>query len=139
MVRQRLLAKSLLLLLVMLLVFSGAVWIFRHSGLRRPRRIAKRSPRARRPLSVPFYKEFENILARYGMVRRATQTPREFASTVADRFAGNATLESLADLPPQIVATYYHVCHGGRMLGTDQLGQITGSLQRLADALKADA
>ncbi len=135
----KLVAKSLLLMLLMLLVFSGAVWIFRHSGLRRPRRIAKKSPRARRPLPVPFYKEFENILARYGMVRRTTQTPREFASTVADRFAGDATLKSLADLPPQIVATYYHVCHGGRMLGTDQLGQITGSLQRLADALKADA
>lgn len=134
-----LLAKTLLLLLAVLLAVCGVVWIFRRITRSRSGGPAEQALQAWHPLVVPFYKHYEKILRRHGLTRTVAQTPQEFATVIANRFANSPELCGLADLPPQIVATYYRICYGGRLLGGEQLAQLGERLHQLAAALKANA
>ena len=69
---------------------------------------------------VEFYRRFEFLLARKGLVRAAGQTPREFALGAADRIAGQGGREQLAAAAGRIVDAFYRVRFGGLPLDNPQ-------------------
>lgn len=93
--------------------------------------------RARRGPSVPFYREFEELLARHALERPAGQTPREFAVAVGGQLASSAPVRPAAGLPRQIVEAYYRVRFGGRALDRGETESVEAALRQLAEALPA--
>ena len=80
---------------------------------------------------IEFYRRFEALLARQGMVRRAGQTPRELAVAAAGRLAGQANRPDLASLPGQLVETFYRVRFGGLPLDDAQRKAVECGLAEL--------
>ncbi len=100
------------------LILSLAGWI--GFGLwRRPERFWGRlagraaSPARRARPRVEFYRRFEVLLARKGLVRGAGQTPREFARLAAATIVGPAGRQDLAAAADRIVDAFYRVRFGG--------------------------
>ena len=83
---------------------------------------------------IEFYRRLEAVLGRFGLVRSATQTQREFA-----RHAESVLLEStgephLASLPGVVVEAFYCVRFGGSALDKPQAQAVEKALVELADA-----
>jgi hypothetical protein len=117
-------------------VLLAAGLIFRRlwrSGRRLWQRLAGRSaaPRRRARPRVEFYRRFEALVARRGLVRAPGQTPREFAVVVAANLRTNA----LADLPGQVVEAFYRVRFGGLPLDNPQQEAVEHGLAEMEQAV----
>ena len=86
----------------------------------------------RRRVEVEFYRRFENLAARRGMVRPAGQTQREFAAAVGHRLADVAGTCPLASLPELIADAFYRVRFGLQPLDNSQAQAVEHALAELA-------
>lgn len=85
---------------------------------------------------IEFYRRFEAILARWGLVRPAGRTQREFAVWVGSRLGEQTADPRLAALPVQVAEAFYQVRFGGAALDKPQLGAIEGILAELQRAVR---
>jgi transglutaminase-like putative cysteine protease len=83
------------------------------------------------PRLVAFYHQFEALLARRGIRRRAGETPREFASHVGGPAGSQLTAGTLPRIAVLIVDAFYRVRYGQAELGTDELAAIGTALVAL--------
>ena len=67
-------------------------------------------------MRVEFYRRFEALLARRGLVRPPSQTQREFAARAGRELAQRTGDERLAVLPVQVAEAFYRVRFGGATL-----------------------
>ncbi|MGH7140964.1 MAG: DUF4129 domain-containing transglutaminase family protein, partial [Pirellulales bacterium] len=98
--------------------------------LRRP------TAKARTAHHVDFYDQFETLLARHGMPRAVTQTPREFALATGGYLAESPLTQHAAALPRRIIDAFYFVRFGQRRLDTTELRSVQQALSDLAAALE---
>ena len=71
----------------------------------------RRRDRAAR-IEVAFYRRLGSLLAKRGLVKSETQTPREFARAAGARLAAVAETSDLAHLPEMVVEAFYLVRFG---------------------------
>jgi transglutaminase-like putative cysteine protease len=90
------------------------------------------APGGRRRVEVEFYRRFENLVARRGMVRPPGQTQREFAAAVGNRLAEAVGPCPLASLPELIAEAYYRVRFGRQGLDNSQAQAVEHALAELA-------
>jgi hypothetical protein len=98
-----------------------------------------------RPVGPPrFYRRLEALLARLGLHRLPTQTPREFARVAAYELARRLSPgdtdgapswpAEVAALPASIVDAYYKTRFGGNHLDARELATIEAALDQLTAA-----
>jgi transglutaminase-like putative cysteine protease len=127
-----LLGVGLPLVLGLLLLGAGAWGLVRLVRRLWRRLAAPADPAARRgPIRVEFYRRFEGLLARRGLVRPATQTPRQFARAAGVRLAQHTGRGELAALPLAVVDAFYQVRFGGRPLDKSQTEAVEHALAEL--------
>jgi hypothetical protein len=97
----------------------------RLSGNGRPRLAGRRS-------SIEFYHRFEQIVARFGLQRRAGQTPREFAHFAGARLAAASGRHELHTRAMQLVEAFYSVRFGRRVLDASAVQTVQQALEELA-------
>jgi protein-glutamine gamma-glutamyltransferase len=90
------------------------------------------SGRRRRSLDVPFYRRFEQLMAREGLTRAATQTQREFADAAGAHFASRTGDGRLAALPALVADAFYHVRFGRSPLDSRQTQAVEQALAKMA-------
>ncbi|MEK6247416.1 MAG: transglutaminase domain-containing protein, partial [Planctomycetales bacterium] len=88
---------------------------------------------------VDFYYKLEVLLRRYGLVKPASQTPREFAIAIGGDLFEKPHLQAVATVPRKIVEAYYRVCYGGKTLDQNELDSVNRDMQKLAMALRRKA
>lgn len=120
---------GLLLLVGLWKAAVAALAYLRHWLARRP------SVKARKAHHVEFYEQFETLLARHGMPRAVTQTPREFALATGGYLAESPLTRQSSALPRLIVDAFYFVRFGRRRLDTGELASVQQALSQLAAAL----
>ena len=103
---------------------TGAATLAAASG-RGPRRPARARPR------IEFYRRFEGLLARQGLVRAAGQTPRELARLAAERIVTDTGRQDLAAVPGRIVDAFYRVRFGGLPLDNPRREAVEHGLAEL--------
>jgi transglutaminase-like putative cysteine protease len=89
-------------------------------------------------LATPEARWFDRllaVLAAYGFTPVPGQTPREFATTVAESLRRNPAAVSLAEVPLDWVEAYYETRFGGRPLPPDRLAALESRLDDLKRAL----
>jgi protein-glutamine gamma-glutamyltransferase len=86
-----------------------------------------------RPVEVEFYRRFEHLLARQGLVRSKGQTQREFARFSGRRLA--AASPGLAGLPETVADAYYQVRFGHEPLDKSQAEEVEQALEELSGCL----
>jgi hypothetical protein len=109
-------------------------------------------PAAQRAI-IEFYCRMEEVLARRGLVRAASQTPHEFAVSIASDLAlwggagasarahaghphpGAESLRRIADLPRQIVDAFYRARYSGRPLDKAEFRVVETALVELEQAV----
>jgi hypothetical protein len=85
-------------------------------------------------IQVEFYRRFEDLLARYDLVRLVGQTPRELAAAVVERLAGPTPVLATAG-PGRVVDAFYRVRFGRRTLDSEEAQEIEQALSELEGAL----
>ena len=93
------------------------------AGRQRRRRAAR--------VEVHFYRRLGAILAKYGLVKDETQTPREFALAAGEKLAENTETAELATLPEMVVEAFYLVRFGRLPLDKDEREAVEHALARL--------
>jgi protein-glutamine gamma-glutamyltransferase len=115
---------------------AGVGWLL----ARRARRfgwrgLGRRGSRARgRGVEIAFYRRFERLMARRGLVRASAQTQREFAAAAGDRLVAHTGDGRWAALPPVIADAFYRVRFGQMPLDNLQaqaVEQILGELAQI--------
>jgi len=118
------------------------IWLFGRllgRGLAKLRRAAMASGRrrlAQTTTAVEFYRRFESLLARHGLVRRIGQTQREFARSAARRIEAIAPGTGSAELVVLLAETFYQVRFGHHDLRPGQAEAVEEALARLRAALR---
>jgi transglutaminase-like putative cysteine protease len=118
-------------------VLAGATLLYS-----RLRRLLRRRPdadpthpsAARRHAQVEFYRRLESLLRRFGLVRTATQTQREFADSAAAAIYDSTGAAGLSGLPAEVVEAFYRVRFGGAALDKNQTEAVERALADLAEA-----
>ncbi len=100
-------------------------------GLRRARRTRRRPPQ------VEFYRRLEAILARRGLVRAASQTPHELALLAREKLTQTTGNPQVAQLPEQLVDTFYRVRFGHDSLDKFQYQAVEQALRQLERAFRS--
>ena len=80
---------------------------------------------------IEFYRRFEGLLARQGLVRAAGQTPRELARLAAERIVTDTGRQDLAAVPGRIVDAFYRVRFGGLPLDNPRREAVEHGLAEL--------
>jgi protein-glutamine gamma-glutamyltransferase len=129
--------KCILLGLIGLLfvgLLGGIGLLLYYFGRRlRNRRAGNRfSGRRRRSLDVPFYRRFEQLMAREGLTRSAAQTQREFAAAAGAHFASLTGDARSATLPALVADAFYHVRFGRSPLDSQQAHAVEQALAKMA-------
>jgi transglutaminase-like putative cysteine protease len=88
--------------------------------------------RGRRGVEIAFYRRFEGLMARQGLVRAAAQTQREFAAAAGVRLASLSGENRLAALPATIADAFYRVRFGQMPLDNLQSRAIERALVEIA-------
>jgi hypothetical protein len=101
-----------------------ASWLGWRAGVRR---------RFHRPPA--FYRHLERLLARMPLRRGAGQTAVELAESARTELAGRAADSRVAELPGEVVQTYYRVRFGGDTLDDSEAAAIEHALAQLAPAV----
>jgi hypothetical protein len=86
----------------------------------------------RRGAEIAFYRRFENLMARRGLVRAAAQTQREFAALAGIRLASLTGETRLAALPATIADAFYRVRFGQMPLDNLQSRAVEQALGEIA-------
>ncbi len=119
--------------LVVAAVLAAAGWLMARLGRRLLARWSgNHSPRLRRRVEVEFYRRFETLLARQGLVRAPGQTQREFAAAAGARLAGLSGDGRLAALPDVVVEAFYRVRFGRTPLDNLQTRTVELALVEIA-------
>jgi hypothetical protein len=92
---------------------------------------ATRADRAR----VEFYRRFEKLLARRGLVRRRSQTQRDFALAAAAQLAPRADDAQLALPALVVVDAFYRVRFGRATLDEPQAEAVEHALNKIAQSI----
>jgi transglutaminase-like putative cysteine protease len=127
--------------LVALALLACLGWLFWRIGRRlgahwtgsRPRRAAGRR------VEIEFYRRFENLLARQGLIRAPAQTQREFAAAAGARLAAVTGENRVAALPAVVAEAFYHVRFGRAPLDNLQTQAVEQALQELLKIGKSSA
>jgi hypothetical protein len=88
----------------------------------------------RAAVQVEFYRRFETVLARHGLVRPASRTQREFAVWAGRELAQRAGDQRLALLPVQVAEAFYRVRFGRADLDKPQRDAVEQALSQLEQA-----
>jgi hypothetical protein len=88
---------------------------------------------------VAFYRQLEALLSRYGLMRPASQTQREFARESGTTIAASTGKVEVADLPLRVVDAFYQVRFGGTALAGDQAAAVDQALERIEQATNGKA
>ena len=128
-------AKAVVLALLGLLLvglLAGLLWLLgrwlRYVYWGNKPRPAKRQ---RRRTEIEFYRRYEALMARWGLVRTAGQTQREFAQAAAAHLAARED-KTLATLPELIAESFYRVRFGSLPLDSLQAEAVEHALAMLA-------
>jgi hypothetical protein len=123
---------------VLALLLTATAWLLVRIVRRlRGRRGGSRFAQARaRRVEVGFYRRFEALLARQGLVRAAAQTQREFAATAGKRLAAWTGEPRLAGLPPLVADAFYQVRFGRAPLDKIQAQAVEHALTEIAAVKK---
>ena len=76
----------------------------------------RRGAASRARSGVEFYRHFEHVLSRHGLLRAAGQTPREFALAAGAQLVRRSGRAELAPLAVEVVEAFYRVRFGGQPL-----------------------
>ena len=95
--------------------------------------------RGRRRVEIAFYRRFESLLARQGLVRAAAQTQREFAAAAGARLASLTGESRLAALPALVADAFYRVRFGRTPLDNLQTQAVEQALAEIAAIRKNTA
>jgi hypothetical protein len=131
----KLLGTLLVIVVVGAAVLAGwllqrlARWLWRRTFGRGGRQ----SSRAR--ASVEFYHRFEQVAAHFGLLRRAGETPREFARTAGARIALASGRPELSARAMQVAEAFYSVRFGRQDLPTETLQSIQKALEELKEVI----
>jgi hypothetical protein len=120
----------MLLVLIGALMLLGTWWLVRFALRWWRRRRARATATDRRP-QVEFYRRFEALLARQGMVRRAGQTPYEFATAASVHMLALTGRPQWQSLPLRLVEAFYRVRFGRQPLDTAQAEAVEHALAEL--------
>lgn len=88
--------------------------------------------RGRRGAEVAFYKRFERLMARQGLVRSAAQTQQEFAIAAGARLVSLSGENRMATLAALIARAFYHVRFGQVPLDNLQTQAVEQALAEIA-------
>ena len=88
--------------------------------------------RGRRGVEIAFYRRFESLMARQGLVRAAAQTQHEFAAAAGARLASLTGESRLAALPAMIADAFYRVRFGQMPLDNLQTQAVEQALVEIA-------
>ena len=121
-----------LMAIVAAALLLGMAWI----AWRLVRRLAGRRPgnrrrRRRASVEVEFYRRFERLLARWGLVRDPAQTQREFAAEAGRRLAERTGRPQLIAAPAVVVEAFYRVRFGCSPLDNLQAQKVEQALDEL--------
>jgi len=86
-------------------------------------------------VKIEFYRRLEAVLARHGLVRAASQTPREFARAAGEEVARRTGRYQLAPLPDRIVEAFYRVRFGRLALDNPQAKAVEHALDELQSGI----
>lgn len=132
-------------LLILGAILAGGVWLLARLARRvfvRLRRAglvpAGRGP-TQAPAAVEFYRRLEALLARQGLVRRAGQTQREFATLAAARLQTTVPDARGGQLLVLVAEAFYQVRFGHQELDHRQAQAVEQALGWLRAALRASA
>jgi hypothetical protein len=89
----------------------------------------------RRSQAPWFYRRLERLLARMRLRRGTGQTPRELAADAREELTAGAQTIPVAELPGEIVSTYYRVRFGGATLDKAETLAIEHALAALVPAV----
>jgi protein-glutamine gamma-glutamyltransferase len=129
--------KWVLLGLIAVLFFSlwaSIGYLFFHILRRRwgSRSGSRSRRRGRRQPEVAFYKRFEHLMARQGVIRAASQTQWEFAVAAGARLAATTGDGRLAAVPMVVANAFYRVRFGQSPLDSLQAEEIDQALAKIA-------
>jgi transglutaminase-like putative cysteine protease len=112
----------------------GIGWLlFRIGRWLRARWTGNRSRRPeRRRAKIAFYRRFEHLMARHGLVRAPAQTQREFAAAAGVHFASLTGDSRLATLPAMVADAFYRVRFGQAPLDNRQTQAVEQALLEIA-------
>ena len=112
----------------------GLMWLFWRLGRGLTARWTGYRPRRAigRGVEVDFYRRFERLLARRGLVRAAAQTQREFAAAAGVRLAAMTGEARLAALPGLVADAFYRVRFGRTPLDNNQTQAVEQAIQELS-------
>ena len=124
---------------VLLMVIAGtavlSAWLLARLALWGWRRLfgrdGPRSSGAR--ASVEFYHRFELLAAQFGLIRRAGQTPREFARAAGAQMARASGRHELSDRAVQVAEAFYRVRFGRQELPAETIESIQKALEDLKE------
>jgi transglutaminase-like putative cysteine protease len=120
-------------------VLSAAVWLVVRFVRRRLVPSANNHRRRRRKAAaVEFYRRFEVLLARRGLVRAAGQTQREFAAAAGLRLAASTGEPRWKFIPDVIADAFYRVRFGRVPLDSRQAEAVEQALAELAATPKSN-
>ncbi len=123
-------------------VVAAVIWLFRLRLRARQRRAPRTRAGGRRrnaasnPPAVAFYRRLETLLARWGHVRSASQTPQEFAEQAAERIAAACGDGEVTDGARQIVQAFYEVRFGAATLAGDRAAVVEAALRRITQVAR---
>ena len=92
-----------------------------------------RSSRTR--ASVEFYHRFELLAAQFGLLRRAGETPREFARTAGARMARASGRPELSERAVQVADAFYSVRFGRRELPAETIESVQKALEEMKEVI----
>ncbi len=123
---------------VVAMILAGGGWLLWWCGRRLRIRWTGNRPRRtrRRHVKVEFYRGFEAVLARRGLVRAPAQTQREFAAAAGLHFAAVTGDSRLAALPGVVADAFYRVRYGRQPLDSLQAQTVEHAIAQLASAPK---
>ena len=83
-------------------------------------------------VEIAFYRRFESMMARRGLVRAPAQTQHEFAAAAGSRLASLTGESGLAALPAVIADAFYHIRFGQMPLDNLQTQAVEQALAEIA-------
>ncbi|MBN2294729.1 MAG: DUF3488 domain-containing protein [Pirellulales bacterium] len=122
--------------LVGMAICLGLVFLYRSCRfafrlLRKRLDVGRRRRRREARAEVQFYRRLGSILAKHGLSREESQTPREFARSAGETLAKNSENTDLATLPEMVVEAFYMVRFGHVSLDKNRRDAIEHALARL--------
>jgi hypothetical protein len=120
-------------LLVVAAVLAGAVWLlWRVAIWLRAYGTGGHASHACRRSEIEFYRRFETLLSRQGIVRTAGQTQREFAVAAGLRLARQSGDLRWATLPQVVAEAFYRIRFGRQPLDNTEAEAVEHALAELA-------